>query len=75
VQPRAAWYGAGDRGVAALHFGNYGGLPAKIIWALSISSRSGAGQRLYLWPDPPASPMEGAIRAYERGAARAGAAR
>jgi len=71
VQPRALpWYLRAIEVARPLHFGNYGGLPLKIIWTLlDLITIMVLGSGLYLWLIRRRSPMEARIAAYERGAA------
>jgi uncharacterized iron-regulated membrane protein len=58
-----------------LHFGNYGGLPLKIIWALLALITIGVlASGVYLWLSRRRSPIETFIAEIERGGEVAGAA-
>ena len=48
--PEAAWYMAALQLSQPLHFGDYGGLPLKILWALlDVATIVVLGSGLYLW--------------------------
>jgi len=68
VQPRGLpWYLRAIEVSRPLHFGNYGGLPLKIIWTLlDLITIVVLGSGLYLWLIRRRSPMEARIAAYER---------
>lgn len=58
-----------------LHFGDYGGLPLKIIWALlDLATIAVLGSGLYLWLSRRRSPVEARIAELERGGAEPDAA-
>ena len=64
------WYLRAIEVSRPLHFGNYGGLPLKIIWTLlDLITIVVLGSGLYLWLIRRRSPMEARIAAYERNAA------
>jgi len=68
LQPRGLpWYLRAIEVSRPLHFGNYGGLPLKIIWTLlDLITIVVLGSGLYLWLIRRRSPMEARIAAYER---------
>ncbi len=63
------WYATALLLSQPLHFGDYGGLPLKIIWALlDIASILVLGSGLYLWLGRRRSSLETRLRELERGA-------
>lgn len=55
-----------------LHFGDYGGMPMKIIWALlDIATIVVLGSGLYLWLGRRRAPIEVRLAEVERGAGAA----
>ncbi|MEP2830783.1 PepSY domain-containing protein [Parvibaculum sp.] len=63
------WYATALLLSQPLHFGDYGGLPLKIIWALlDIASIVVLGSGLYLWLGRRRSSLETRLRELERGA-------
>jgi uncharacterized iron-regulated membrane protein len=52
-----------------LHFGDYGGMPLKIIWALlDLASIAVLGSGLYLWLGRRRSPLKARLDELESGA-------
>jgi uncharacterized iron-regulated membrane protein len=69
---RMPWYLTALLLSQPLHFGDYGGLPLKIIWALlDIATIAVICSGLYLWWKRHRSPVEARIAAFERGAPEA----
>src|SRR3546814_2132546 len=70
------WYATALLVSQPLHFGDYGGLPLKIIWALlDIATIIVLGSGLYLWLARRKSPVEQRISELEREAGLSLAAR
>lgn len=68
------WYAAALLISQPLHFGDYGGMPMKIIWALlDIATIVVLGSGLYLWLGRRRSPIELRLAELERGAEPVGA--
>ncbi|HWB50401.1 MAG TPA: PepSY-associated TM helix domain-containing protein [Stellaceae bacterium] len=72
---RMPWYLRALEVSRPLHFGDYGGLPLKIIWALlDLATIAVLGSGLYLWLSRRKSPVEALIAEIERGGAEPAAA-
>lgn len=67
---RMPWYGLALAYSQPLHFGDYGGLPLKILWAaLTLFTIIVLGSGIYLWLGKRRSPLEQRVREVESGGA------
>lgn len=65
---RMPWYGLALSYSQPLHFGDYGGLPLKILWAaLDLFTIIVLGSGLYLWLGKRRAPLDARVREVETG--------